>query len=78
MNDSQFEKLLEQAGRKSGTDKNAIREAISSGDMSRVLQNLNPKEVEKIQSIMNNKSQLEKILNSKQAQELMKRLGDQK
>ena len=56
-------------------DRDAIEKAKQSGDVSSLVNNLSCQDKEKLNSILNDKEQLEKVLKSPQAQLLLKMFG---
>ncbi len=72
-NNQSIEQLLKQHGDK--IDREALEKATKSGDASSLVKNLSEKDKEKLNNILNNKEQLEKVLKSPQAQMLLKMFG---
>lgn len=57
----------------SGGNKN-LNQALASGDLQKVLANLNPQDAEKVKNVLNDKAALNKILSSPEALALLKKL----
>lgn len=57
----------------SGGNQNLNR-ALASGDLQKVLANLNPQDAEKVKNVLNDKAALNKILSSPEALALLKKL----
>lgn len=57
----------------SGGNQNLNR-ALASGDLQKVLANLNPQDAEKVKNVLNDKATLNKILSSPEALALLKKL----
>ncbi len=56
--------------RKNGIDPGAVK----SGDVKKVMNGMRPEDAQKLNQVLNDKEALEKLLHSKQAQEIMNRL----
>ena len=54
-----------------------LKSSAQSGDLSKIIGNMNPNDASKIQKILNDKAATEKLLSSPQAQELLKRFSGQ-
>ena len=60
-----------------GTQPEQLKSSAQSGDLSKIIGNMNPNDASKIQKILNDKAVTEKLLSSPQAQELLKRFSGQ-
>ena len=60
------------------SSKDNISENLQDDKVSEILSKMSKEDADKIKNIMNDKEQLEKILNSKQAQIIMKKLSEGK
>ena len=56
-------------------DRNALEKARQSGDASSLVNSLSTEDKQKLNDILNNKEQLEKVLKSPQAKMLLKLFG---
>lgn len=68
--------LIEEVARKAGLDAGQLRQAVNQGDMQGVLSQLNPNVAGQINQIMSDPETLQKMLSSKQIQQMMKKFGD--
>lgn len=76
-NNQKVENLLNKVSKHLGTTPEDLKQAAISGNMNNALNNLDKKESEKIQQILNDKDLSSKLLSSPQAQKLIKDLlGD--
>ena len=55
-----------------GADGVKLKSAFDSGSLDTILKNLKPQDAQKLQSILQNKEETERLLKSPQAQALMK------
>lgn len=62
--------MLEAVSKKLGTTPEKLREALQTGDFSKAMENMNPKDAAKLNAVLNNPELVKKIVNSKKAQEL--------
>lgn len=60
------------------SSKDNISENLQDDKVSEILGKMSKEDADKIKNIMNDKEQMEKILNSKQAQIIMKKLSEGK
>ena len=74
-NDKSLDKLLDLASKKTGANREALRSAVSGGDINKVLFALNSADAEKLKNALQNKAETEKLLRSEQAQELIRKLS---
>lgn len=77
MNDN-INKLLSSLSKQLGVSENQIKNAAKSGDVDEMLKNADTEQSEKIKSILNDPEKAKELLNSPQAQALIKLLGDNK
>ena len=73
MNNSELNKIINQSGGK--IDRDTLEKAKNSGDVSSLVNNLSAEDKQKLNNILNDKEQLEKVLKSPQAQMLLKLFG---
>ena len=69
-NNKMFEDMLKTSGGK--IDRETLEKATKSGDASALVNNLSQSDKEKLNQILSNKEELAKVLNSPQAQMLLK------
>ena len=62
MKDSQIEQLLALAAAKLNMSPNELKAAAQSGDTNAIFKNLDKKDAQKVQSVMNNKQLTEEIM----------------
>ncbi len=77
MNDN-INKLLSSLSKQLGVSENQIKNAAKSGNVNEMLKNADTEQSEKIKSILNDPEKAKELLNSPQAQALLKLLGDNK
>ncbi len=77
MNDN-INKLLSSLSKQLGVSENQIKNAAKSGNVNEMLKNADTEQSEKIKSILNDPEKAKELLNSPQAQALIKLLGDNK
>lgn len=70
----QMKKMLEQLSEKLGTSQDKIKSAVNNGNYNELISNLDDEKRMKIEQVLSNKEQAQKLLNSKQAQALMRKL----
>ena len=74
---SSLDEMLKKASKKLGTDSKNIKEAVSSKNINKLLENLGEKESKKINNILSDKEATSKLLSTPKAKELLKKLlGD--
>lgn len=77
MNDN-INKLLSSLSKQLGVSENQIKNAAKSGNVNEMLKNADTEQSEKIKSILNDPEKAKELLNSHQAQALIKLLSDNK
>jgi hypothetical protein len=76
-NKEKMNKMIDMISKKTGTDSGKMRDAINSGSIDNVLNNLGPAEAQKLKQVLSDKAQTERLLQTEQAQQLLKKLlGD--
>ena len=70
-------KLLSDLSKQLGVSEEQIKSSAKSGKVQDILQNTDSRQAQKIESILNDPEKTKKILNSPQAQALMKLLGNE-
>lgn len=78
MKENNLEKLIANLSKQLGVSENQIKNAAKSGDVNNMLKNADSNQKNKINSILNDPEKAKEILNSPQAQALMKLLGGDK
>lgn len=75
LNDEQMKKIMKNASKKSGVDLNKMKAAADNGNLDDFIgKNLSPEASKKVKSILSDKSSTEKLLNTPEARELLKKL----
>lgn len=68
-------KLLGEVSKKYGISKEQLESAAQSGNIEHLLKNTNPNQSKQIESVLSDPEKAKKLLQSPQAQALMKLLG---
>ena len=68
-------KLLGEVSKKYGISKEQLESAAQSGNIENLLKNTNPNQSQQIESVLSDPEKAKKLLQSPQAQALMKLLG---
>ncbi|MEE0859453.1 MAG: hypothetical protein U0M12_08325 [Acutalibacteraceae bacterium] len=75
--DQQIQDIINSLSKKLGENPDKIKANAQKGDIGKLLGKMDSKQASKVQSILNDKEQTEKILKTPQAQALLKKLmGD--
>ena len=75
--EKQMQEILNSLSKRLGENPEKLKQNMQNGDMSKVLNNMSPKQANKINEILNDKEKTEKLLKTPQAQALLKKLmGD--
>lgn len=77
-NNNELQSLLAMMAQRLGANPEDLKNGAQSGDLSKILANLNPNDAAKIQQVLNDKDAANKLLSSPQAQQLIQRLNGQK
>ena len=77
-NSPSYDALLRQVSQKLGTDPGKLRAAAQNGSVQDLLNGMKPSDAQRVRSLLNNQSELEKLMQSPQAQALMKKLSEEK
>ncbi len=78
MKENNLEKLISNLSKQLGISENQIKNAAQKGNVNDMLKNADSNQKNKINSILNDPEKAKEILNSPQAQALMKLLGGDK
>ncbi|MDR2532517.1 MAG: hypothetical protein LBC82_06710 [Oscillospiraceae bacterium] len=70
-----MEKLLKTASLKLGMSPESLMGALEKGDMNSILANMNPSDKQKIKSVLENGTAMEKLMLNPQAAAMMKQMG---
>lgn len=71
-----MDKMLEQASKRLGTNPESLRGALEKGKMNEIISNLSQQDKERLIAVLSNKELREKLMNSKQAADLMKNMNE--
>lgn len=71
-----IESLMNAVSGKLGISPEKLKEALKSGDITKALENMPAKDVEKLKAILGNPDMMKKVMNSRQAQEIKKNLNN--
>lgn len=75
--DKQIQDIINSLSQRLGESPDKIKVNAQKGDIGKILNKMDSKQASKVQSILNDKEQTEKILKTPQAQALLKKLmGD--
>ena len=74
LNNSEINNLLNGLSQRLDTQPEVLKENIEKGNLNNILNKMNSHQAKRIQKILDNKEQSEKILNSPQAQAIIKKL----
>lgn len=75
--EKQIQDILNSLSKKLGENPDTLKKNAQNGDISKILNQMDSKQAQKVQNILNDKEQTEKILKTPQAQALLKKLmGD--
>lgn len=75
--DKQIENILNSLAKKLGENPNEIKKNAQKGEVGSLLNKMDGKQASKVQEILNDKEKTERLLNTPQAQALIKKLmGD--
>lgn len=77
-NNNNYDKMLEMISKRMGTDPSNLKSAAQKGSIDSLLRSMKPEDAQKIQSLLQNKSELERIMKSEQAQAILKHLSEGK
>lgn len=77
-NSNNYDKMLEMLSKRIGTDPSNLKAAAQKGSVDSLMRSMKPEDAQKIQNILQNKSELERIMKSEQAQAILKKLSEGK
>lgn len=73
-NEKELQSLLNTMAQRLGTTPDQMKAEAQSGDLSRLFGAMNPEDAAKIQKVLNDREAANKLLNSPQAQQLIRQL----
>lgn len=73
-NSEQIKFLLENAGKKMGANPEILKQQLKNGNVNDIIGSMPPDKAAKINKILSNPKAIEEIMNTPQAQELLKKL----
>lgn len=76
MKEKNIDKLISNLSKQLGVSENQIKNAAKTGDVNDMLKNADSNQTDKIKSVLSDPEKTKKILNSPQAQALIKLLGE--
>ena len=71
-----YDPLIAKLSQKAGTDPEHLKRAMQNGSADEMLKKLDPSQQQKIRSLLNNKTELERIMRSDAAQAILKKLSE--
>ena len=75
--EKQIQEIIDSLSKRLGESPDTLKKNAQNGDISKILNQMDSKQAQKVQNILNDKEQTEKILKTPQAQALLKKLmGD--
>ncbi len=78
INNKGVDALLNMASKKFGTTPDKLRNNLQSGDLSQVMKGMDSSDSEKLQQALSSPDMMKKVMNSPEAQALIKKLSGQK
>ena len=75
MKENNLDKLISNLSKQLGVSENKIKNEAKTGDVNDMLKNADSDQTDKIKSVLNDPEKTKEILNSPQAQALIKLLG---
>ncbi|MBQ4128874.1 MAG: hypothetical protein IJD68_03780 [Ruminococcus sp.] len=73
-NNEQINSLINQLSQRLNADSTQVREALDRGNLTKLLSNMDKKQADKISAILSDEQEAKKVLESPQAQALIKKL----
>ena len=73
INREQLNSAIDSLSNQLGADNDKLKNAVNSGSMDKFLKNLKPADAKKLQQILSNKAETERLLKTPQAQLLLKK-----
>ncbi len=75
MNSNPMKSFFGQSGGSETTDVQKVKEAINQGDISKIAASMSSEDMNKVKAILSDKQQMEKIMQSPLAKNLLKQFG---
>ena len=69
--------LINEAGKKAGVNPATLQQNVQNGQLDALLANMKPQDAKRFQEILNNPALAKQILNTPQAQKLVRRFAQQ-
>lgn len=76
MKEKNINKLISSLSKQLGVSENQIKDAAQNGNVNDILKNADSNQTDKIKSVLNDPEKTKELLNSPQAQALIKLLGE--
>lgn len=76
--EQQINQLLQMASKKMGTTPEDLKRKLESNNVNEALKNMNQNDATKVQQVLNNPALAKQLLNSPQAQAILKKLMGEK
>ncbi len=77
-NNANYDKMFEMLSKRIGTDPEKLRSVAQNGSIEDLMRSMNPNDAMKIQNLLQNKTELERLMKSEQAQAILKKLSEGK
>lgn len=74
MEQNELEKLLKIASERLGASPEQLKQGAQQGELSQLISNLDPVDAQSLQRVLNDRDAAQKLLDSPEAKELMRRL----
>ena len=78
MNQKALDALLKMASQKVGTTPDNLKNQLESGQFQNLTKNMKPADAEKFKQLVGNQQMMEQLMSTPQAQELYKKLTEEK
>ena len=76
-NKDTLSELINEAGKKAGVNPATLQQNVQNGQLDALLANMKPQDAKRLQEILNNPALAKQILNTPQAQKLVRRFAQQ-
>lgn len=73
-NQKELNAMLDALSKKMGTTPQDLKQSAQNGQLDRIIRSLNPNDSQKLQEVLQNPEAANQLLNSPQAQQLIKKL----
>lgn len=78
LSQEQIDQLLKMVGKKLGSQPSKLKSQLENGSIENIIKGLNPDQAGKLQDVLANPILTQKLLNSKQAQNIINSLSKEK